>query len=111
MTGTQRQRLAEEGYAPDLGDPDPAVVAFTTNVASAAVTELLDRLIGWTDYDEYTPRPNRVRAFLGSHRAKTQMIPPATPSHWCASSDHAGVGGGEPLLGLEWREPPAGRPE
>jgi hypothetical protein len=111
MTGAQRQRLAEEGYAPGLGDPDPAVVAFTTNVASAAVTELLDRLIGWTDYDEYTPRPNRVRHRLGSHRTITETIAPASPSHWCTSPDHAGVGGGEPLLGLEWREPPAGRPE
>lgn len=111
MTGAQRQRLAEEGYAPGLGDPDPAVVAFTTSVASAAVTELLDRLIGWTDYDEYTPRPNRVRHRLGSHRAITETIPPARPSHWCTSPDHAGLGGGEPLLGLDWREPSAGRPE
>lgn len=104
MTGEQRQRLAEEGYAPNLGDPDPAVVAFTTNIASAAVTELLDRLIGWTDHD-VAARPNRVVSRLGSHRSTTETISPASPSHWCASPDHAGVGGGEPLLGLNWREP------
>jgi hypothetical protein len=105
MTGDQRQRLVDEGYAPGLGDPDPAVVAFTTSVAATAVTELLDRLIAWTDFDEETPRPNRVRHLLGSHRALTQTLPPASPSHWCASPDQAGLGGGEPLLGLQWRAP------
>lgn len=108
MSVDQRQRLVGEGYAPGLGDPDPAVVAFTSSVAATAVTELLDRLITWTDFDEATPRPNRVRHLLGSHQALTQTLPPASPSHWCASPDQAGLGGGEPLLGLQWRAPSGG---
>jgi hypothetical protein len=105
MTGEQRQHLAAEGYAPGLGDPDPAVVAFTTSVAATAVTELLDRLINWTDFDECAPRPNRVRHLLGSNRALTETLPPASPTHWCTDPGDAGLGGGEPLLGLQWRVP------
>jgi len=110
MTRQQRQRLADEGYVPGLGDPDPAVVAFTTSAATTALTELLDRIIDWTDFDVYTPRPNRVRHRLGSHRALTETLAPASPSHWCTSPDHAGLGGGEPLLGLQWRKPAGGMP-
>jgi len=43
----ERRRLADEGYVPDLGDPDPPVVVYTTMVASVAVSELLERLIGF----------------------------------------------------------------
>lgn len=46
-TPDERRRLADEGYAPALGQTEPAVVAFTTAVAAAAVNELLDRLIGY----------------------------------------------------------------
>ena len=41
----EHRRLADEGYAPALAETDPAVVAFTTQVAAAAVSELLERLI------------------------------------------------------------------
>ena len=37
----------KEGYAPELDDPDPAVVSFTTAVAAQAVTEFLQRLTGF----------------------------------------------------------------
>ena len=40
LNPSEHRRLAEEGYAPALADPEPAVVAFTTQVASAAVCEL-----------------------------------------------------------------------
>jgi hypothetical protein len=41
MTPEERQKLADEGYAPALAGVEPAVVAFTTAVAAAAVNELL----------------------------------------------------------------------
>jgi len=41
----------KEGYAPELGDPAPAVVAFTTATAALAVTELLQRLVGFRGDD------------------------------------------------------------
>jgi len=40
-------RLAGEGYAAGLGEPDPAVIAYTTMIASLAVDELLGRLFGY----------------------------------------------------------------
>ena len=52
----ERQRLADEGYAPALGQTEPAVVAFTTAVAAGAINELLDRLIGYGPPD----RPNET---------------------------------------------------
>lgn len=44
MDPEERQALAEEGYAQGLEDEDPAVVAYTTNVASWAIDTLLQRL-------------------------------------------------------------------
>ena len=41
----EHRRLADEGYAPALAGTEPAVVAFTTQVAATAVSELLERLI------------------------------------------------------------------
>ena len=56
MTPEERTKLESEGYAPALGRTEPAVVAFTTSVAAAAVGELLERLIGYGPL----PRPNEV---------------------------------------------------
>lgn len=52
----ERTRLADEGYAPALGETEPAVVAFTTVVAAAAVGEFLERLIGFGPDD----RPSEI---------------------------------------------------
>ena len=44
LAPNEYRRLADEGYAPALSGAEPAVVAFTTQVAAAAVSELLERL-------------------------------------------------------------------
>ena len=41
----EHRRRVDERYAPALAGVEPAVVAFTTQVAAAAVSELLERLI------------------------------------------------------------------
>ena len=61
LNPSEYRRLAEEGYAPALLDPEPAVVAFTTQVASAAVGEQLERLI------HYGPDPVPTEILLRSH--------------------------------------------
>ncbi|KQP32825.1 ThiF family adenylyltransferase [Methylobacterium sp. Leaf100] len=43
--GYERERAA--GYLPDEGEPAPAVVSFTTEVASMAVNEMIHRLQGF----------------------------------------------------------------
>ena len=47
LTPEERARRLDEGYATALPGTEPAVVTFTTAVAAAAVTELLERLIGF----------------------------------------------------------------
>ena len=49
----EHRRLESEGYAPALGDIEPAVVTFTTMTAALAVSELLERLVGYGG----SPRP------------------------------------------------------
>jgi hypothetical protein len=43
----ERRRLAAEGYARGLDDPDPSVVAYTTMVAAWGTADLLERLFGF----------------------------------------------------------------
>jgi molybdopterin/thiamine biosynthesis adenylyltransferase len=54
LTPEERVRREDEGYAPALARTEPAVVAFTTMVGATAVSELLERLIGYGP----SPRPS-----------------------------------------------------
>lgn len=92
-----RQR-AEEGYAPALGNIEPAVVAYTTQVASAAVAELLERLIGYGP----TPRPSEV--LLRSHDREVSVnIAHPRQGHYChEESGKWGLGGTDPFLEQTW---------
>ena len=47
-----------EGYAPELGEPDPAVVMFTTGIAARAVSEFMHLLTG----------------FMGEERTATEVL-------------------------------------
>jgi molybdopterin/thiamine biosynthesis adenylyltransferase/proteasome lid subunit RPN8/RPN11 len=58
MTSEEREIRIAEGYAPELGTPNPAVIPFTSVVASLAVAELLHRLTG----------------FMGSNRESTEVM-------------------------------------
>src|SRR5690606_3019485 len=40
-------RLKEEAYVVGSGDPSPAVITFTTEIATVSVNELLNRIIGY----------------------------------------------------------------
>lgn len=94
----ERKQRAEEGYAPALGNIEPAVVAYTTQVASAAVAELLERLIGYGQ----TPRPSEV--LLRSHdREISTNIAYPREGHYChEASGKWGLGETEPFLEQTW---------
>lgn len=98
MTPEERRRLEDEGYAPALGGAEPAVVAFTTAVASAAVNELLERLIG------YGPRPRPSEILLRWHEREistNSALPRA--GHYCdLRSGKMGWGAGAPFLEQLW---------
>ena len=94
------RRLAEEGYAPALSDPEPAVVAYTTQVASVAVSELLERLI------HYGPNPVPSEILLRSHEREvsTNDQEPRV-GHYCDPQAHKlGLGATDPFLEQTWQD-------
>lgn len=97
-TPEERQKLADEGYAPALGQVEPAVVAFTTAVAAAAVNELLDRLIGYGPPE----RPTETLLRLHEREISTNRAEPHG-GHYChPGAGKWGAGDEEPFLGQLW---------
>lgn len=98
LTPEERQRREDEGYAPALGRTEPAVVAFTTLVAAAAVGELLERLIGYGP----EPRPSEMLLRLHDRETSTNIVEPRT-GHYCdPASGKLGAGNTAPFLGQMW---------
>lgn len=98
LTPEERKRLESEGYAPALGGREPAVVAFTTSVAAAAVGELLERLIGYGP----TPRPNEILIRWHDREISTNRAEP-NRGHYCAhASGKWGAGNAQPFLEQVW---------
>lgn len=92
----ERAARAAEGYAPELEDPDPSVVTYTTLAASLSVAELLARLF---NLGEVAPGELLLRAHdrkLGA-RAATSL-----PNHYCADPARWGRGEQEPFLDQTW---------
>lgn len=98
LEASEQRRLASEGYAPDLGQVEPAVVTFTTAVAAAAVAELLERFIGYGP----TPRPSEVLLRFHDREISTNLAQ-CRAGHYC---DPAGakIGSGvmDPFLDQAW---------
>lgn len=98
LTPGERKRRIDEGYAPALGGVEPAVVTFTTAVASMAVSELLDRLIGFGP----EPRPSEVLLRGHDREISTNVCLPRK-GHYCdAESGKVGLGVTSPLLEQTW---------
>ena len=95
----ERQRLAAEGYAPALLGVEPAVVAFTTQVAAAAVSELLERLI------HYGPEPAPTEVLLRAHeREVSSNDQDPREGHYChPARGKLGLGVTEPFLEQTWQ--------
>jgi molybdopterin/thiamine biosynthesis adenylyltransferase len=98
LQADERIRLESEGYAPALGRTEPAVVTFTSMVASAAVGELLERLIGYGP----SPRPSEVLIRYHERHISTNLAQPRA-NHYChESSGKIGLGVTTPFLDLAW---------
>ncbi len=95
----EHQRLAAEGYAPSLPGIEPAVVAFTTQVAATAVSELLERLI------HYGPEPAPTEILLRTHDREVSTNDQHSRSgHYChPDSGKLGLGLTEPFLEQTWQ--------
>ena len=94
----ERSRLADEGYAPALGRLEPAVIAFTTMVASVAISELLERLIGYG----HQVRPSEILLRLHDREISTNIVTPR-PGHYCdPAAGKLGRGDATPFLEQLW---------
>lgn len=91
-------KRVREGYAPELGEPDPAVVMFTTGVAARAVTEFMHLLTG----------------FMGEERTATEILErfhetevrvnsrPGREGCYCCTPSKWGKGDERRFLDLSW---------
>jgi molybdopterin/thiamine biosynthesis adenylyltransferase len=86
-----------ESYILGEGNPSPAVVTFTTEVASMAIQELIHRLQGFRGTDGAID--NRIRKF---HLMEDRKVgcKPKTSCPVCDSPEHWGAGDVEPFLGV-----------
>ncbi|MBR0986100.1 ThiF family adenylyltransferase [Bradyrhizobium liaoningense] len=91
--------LEDEGYLPELGDPAPAVVAFTTTIAAGAVTEFLHRLTGFMGPDRES---TEVIYLIDQTRMRTNNLA-SQHDCFCADSYHWGRGDVRPFLDTTWR--------
>jgi molybdopterin/thiamine biosynthesis adenylyltransferase len=98
LTEGEHARLVGEGYAPALNGVEPAVVAYTTTVAAYAVSELLERLIGYGP----DPVPNELILRLHERHVSTNRADPKR-GHYCDPAEgKLGLGVTEPFLETTW---------
>lgn len=90
-----RRAEAAEGYVPDIDEPAPAVVTYTTMTSSFAMTTLLHRLFGIGDnrHTELLIQPNL-------NRIRTNVIKPRDGCAICSDRSSWGQGFTEPRLGI-----------
>jgi len=93
LPAQERQARIAEGYAPELDHRDPAVVTYTTMVATWAINELIERIVGFGDR---APFELHVRAH--ERKISTSSTPP-DPQHFCAQPARWGAGDEPPFLG------------
>jgi hypothetical protein len=95
----ERRLRQDEGYAPELGRVEPAVVAYTSLVASLAVTELIERLTGYGP----TPAPSELLMRAHEREISTNSQQPNL-GHFCdPATEKIGAGDQKPFLGIVWR--------
>jgi molybdopterin/thiamine biosynthesis adenylyltransferase len=93
----ERADRVAEGYAIGLAERDPAVVAFTTGVASQAISEFLARTFSLDD------APPSTELLMRFHRRDIRRNTRAgKPGHWCTDPNNIGAGDAMPFLGTLW---------
>jgi molybdopterin/thiamine biosynthesis adenylyltransferase len=96
---SERESLQAEGYAPGLGAIEPAVVPYTTLVASLAVAEVIERFVGYGP----DPEPGGILARCHDREISTNSHPPR-PRHYCdPDAGKLGLGDHTPFLEQTWR--------
>lgn len=98
LSDADRKNQIREGYAPELQEPAPAVIAFTSMTASVAVSELLQRLTGFMGRQRQS---SEVLLAMDQSRIRTNRI---APKEGCICGDLSVWGRGdiEPYLDMIW---------
>jgi molybdopterin/thiamine biosynthesis adenylyltransferase len=95
----QLANLIREGYADELGDPAPAVIPFTSTVASLAISELIHRLTGYMGEERSS---NEI--IIGFHESRLSTnYQVSDPDCFCGDDYCVMRGDAEPFLDLTWR--------
>jgi hypothetical protein len=103
----QETNLAEyenqrkQGYLPELATQAPAVIPYTSAVASFAINELLHRLSGYMGDD----RMSTELFLLFNDSRISRNSTPASPECVCSNRKKWGRGDVDPFLGLTWGDP------
>ena len=100
LSPEERQVLADEHYAPQLETENPAVISFTTAVASQAVSEFLHRLTGFMGEGRLS---SEVLMFFHESAVRTNRAAPGQDC-LCTKRDLWGRGDGRDFLGLLWQQ-------
>jgi hypothetical protein len=95
MPADEREARAREGYVPGIGGATPAVITYTTAVASLVVSEFVHRIIGLTGSAE-----NQLVVF-DRHKINSRERH-QHERHYCADPTYVGGGDCEPFLGVVW---------
>lgn len=96
---SQAEELRRQRYAPELEGNAPAVVAFTTAVASTAIAELLHRLTGFMGAERTS---SEVIHFFDQSRMRTNHLAPSLDCY-CGDRQRWGLGDQRPFLGMLWQ--------
>jgi molybdopterin/thiamine biosynthesis adenylyltransferase len=92
--------LRKEGYLPELPGATPAVITFTSAIASSAVTELLHRLTGFMGAERAS---TEVIHLFDHSRVRTNSTQPNPDCGICGNRERWGRGDRQPFLGMTWR--------
>src|ERR1019366_10751857 len=95
----EADRLRQQGYAPELHEPAPAVIPFTTAIAASAVCEMLHRLSGFRGSERLS---SEVLHLFDQTRTRTNSGR-ADPDCFCQDRNFWGRGDVEPFLDSTWR--------
>jgi hypothetical protein len=94
----ERAEQIREGYAPELDAPAPAVISFTSSVASFAVSELLHRLTGFMGESRVS---SELLIAFDLARLRTNRVAPREDCY-CGDRAQWGRGDERPFLGMTW---------
>jgi molybdopterin/thiamine biosynthesis adenylyltransferase len=96
----QAEELRRQRYVPELQDNAPAVIAFTTAVASTAVGELLHRLTRFMGSERVS---SKVIHFFDESKMRTNHVLPGYDC-FCGDRQRWGRGDQQPFLEMLWQE-------